>query len=240
MKALAEKLISWIREQVHLAGCEGVVVGLSGGVDSSVTAVLCKKAFPNNSLVVILPCHSDPGDIESARLVAEKFDIDSTTVVLDEVFDLLLPKLSAADSCSRRKEMAIANLKPRLRMIALYYFANSCNYLVVGTGNKSELTVGYFSKYGDGGVDIMPLGNLLKTQVRELARELGIPKEIIEKPPSAGLWRGQTDEEELGVTYEELDQYLLTGKASREIKDKIDRLIEASVHKRQMPPVPSF
>lgn len=611
MKALVEKLISWIREQVHLAGCEGVVVGLSGGLDSSVTAVLCKKAFPDNSLGVIMPCHSNPRDTEDARLIAKKFDIDSRTVVLDEVFDLFLSKLpnTVDDSNSPRKEMTVANLKPRLRMITLYYFANCLNYLVVGTGNKSEISVGYFcydehtravtteglktykdlkpgdrvlsldlntghviecpvagvyvfdyegemlaygggrgskidlmvtpnhrmlrewygrprfcradewprrptltptprpwkgtqppsvfefdhegiganarrfapmpmdeflyilglyigdghaqtstvvqsvkgsgdtnrdpetgrfvtvdtpaiprdytgyrtwfalpegsearskliallekngiaygttdmqvwvygrpfyrameacgtsaqakhipswvmnypaeylmrlmeglmdsdgdgrgyyytasqrlaeqvvelackigtnvtlrtrpaktcvrtdgveikpsksyelsiygngrrwlhgakfkrvfykgvvwcpdvpgthnllverngrflfcgnTKYGDGGVDILPLGNLLKTQVRQLAKELGIPDEIIAKPPSAGLWREQTDEEELGVTYEELDQYLLTGKASREIKDKMDRLIEASIHKRQMPPVPSF
>ncbi len=242
MKALVEKLISWIQEQVRLAGCEGVVVGLSGGLDSSVTAVLCKKAFPDNSLGVIMPCHGNPRDIKDARLIAKKFDIDSRTVVLDEVFDLFLSKLpnTVDDSNSPRKEMTVANLKPRLRMITLYYLANCLNYLVVGTGNKSEIVVGYFTKYGDGGVDILPLGNLLKTQVRQLAKELGIPDEIIAKPPSAGLWRGQTDEEELGVTYEELDQYLLTGKASREIKDKIDRLIKASIHKRQMPPVPSF
>ena len=104
-------------------------------------------------------------------------------------------------------------------MLTLYYFANRLKYMVVGSGNRDELSIGYFTKYGDGGVDIQPLGNLLKGQVRELARFLGIPKQIIDKPPSAGLWEGQTDEGELGFSYEELDRYLASGEASAALKE---------------------
>jgi NAD+ synthase len=110
----------------------------------------------------------------------------------------------------------------------------------VGTGNRSEISIGYFTKYGDGAADILPLGNLVKNQVRELAVYLDIPKEIIQKPPSAGLWVGQTDEEEMGITYDELDRYLLTGHAAAEVKKKIDTRITGSSHKRALPAVPPF
>jgi NAD+ synthase len=123
-------------------------------------------------------------------------------------------------------------------MVTLYYLANSLNYLVVGSSNKSELSVGYFTKHGDGGSDLMPLSNLAKRQVRALAEYLDIPREIIDKPPSAGLWDGQTDEAELGLTYDELDSYLITGKAEKKIKEKIDFKINQSAHKRCLPPIP--
>jgi NAD+ synthase len=125
-------------------------------------------------------------------------------------------------------------------MLTLYYIANQLNYLVVGTSNKSELSVGYFTKYGDGGVDIMPLGNLIKRDVRKLARYLKIPEAIIEKPPSGGLWEGQTDEGEIGITYEELDRYLTTGKTAASLEKKIDSMIRGSKHKKAMPRIPKF
>lgn len=150
-------------------------------------------------------------------------------------------------------KLASANLKPRLRMLTLYYYANNLNYLVAGTGNKSELMVGYFTKYGDGGVDILPIGGLVKAKVRELAGELGIPKEIIDKPPSAGLWDGQTDEEEIGITYEDLDKGILalesgspgTGMTKNQahmvidshILSKVENLIKVSAHKRTLPQI---
>ena len=136
--------------------------------------------------------------------------------------------------------MAEANLKPRIRMATLYYFANQLHYLVVGSGNKCELAVGYFAKYGDGGVDILPLGNLVKSQVRELAHYLGIPEEVVDKPPSAGLWEGQTDEQEMGLTYEELDRYFTTGEATEEVRKRIEEKIALNAHKRVMPPIPPF
>jgi NAD+ synthase len=122
-------------------------------------------------------------------------------------------------------------------MIALYNTANQLRYLVAGSSNRSELTIGYFTKYGDGGVDIMPLGNLVKSQIRGLARHLGIPPEIIAKPPSAGLWEGQTDEEEMGLTYEVLDNYILTGNAPEDLKKTLENRKAASFHKRETPPI---
>ena len=125
-------------------------------------------------------------------------------------------------------------------MASLYYHANRLNYMVVGASNRSELSTGYFTKWGDGGVDIMPIGNLVKKQVVELARYLGIPEEIIKKPPSAGLWQGQTDEGEMGLTYQDLDNYLTIGRATAEIKNKIETMMAKAQHKRIMPPIPDF
>lgn len=238
---LADMIVSWVKEVVANASGKGVVFGLSGGIDSSVVAVLCKRACPESSLGVIMPCYSSETDREHAELVAKKFQIPFEVVVLDSVFDALVkafPLLGGSDESQAR--LAVANIKPRLRMITLYYFANRLGYLVVGAGNRSELSVGYFTKYGDGGVDIMPLGNLVKSQVRDLARYLGIPQVIIDKPPSAGLWEGQTDEAEMGVTYHQLDRYLTSGQAEEEIKGKIDSMVVKSAHKRSLPLLPPF
>jgi NAD+ synthase len=238
MEELARKLISWIGEQVKAADAKGVVVGTSGGLDSSVVAVLCKRALPQNTLGVLMPCYSSEIDLSHARLVAQKFDIATTTVTLDPVFDAVKKALPSAGFDAETEKLAQANLKPRLRMLTLYYLANRLGYLVVGSGNRSELEVGYFTKHGDGGVDILPLGNLLKSQVRELASYLGIPEEIISKPPSGGLWPGQTDEGELGISYEELDRYLMSGKASAEVKQRIEALSRSSSHKLRPAPSP--
>jgi len=123
-------------------------------------------------------------------------------------------------------------------MATIYYFANCLGYLVVGSSNRCEVSVGYFSKYGDGGVDIMPLGNLVKSQVRDLARHLGVPQVIIDKPPSAGLWAGQTDEQEMGLTYEQLDAYFTTGKAPDAVRRRIEERIARNAHKRAVLPIP--
>jgi len=237
---LADKLVSWIRDKVLAAGCKGVVVGMSGGLDSSVAAVLCHCAFPQSMFGVLMPCHSSREDEVHALAVASKFSIPTKSVVLDTVFDTLLKALPSERVEPNVSRLAEANLKARLRMLTLYYFANQLKYMVVGAGNRSELSVGYFTKYGDSGVDILPLGNLVKGQVRELAIFLGILQEIIDKPPSAGLWQGQTDEGELGLSYEELDRYLVSGEASSEVKGKIESMIAASDHKRLPPPVASF
>jgi len=239
VEQLAEKLVSWIRDKVLSAGLRGVVVGMSGGLDSSVSAVLCQRAFPQSTLGVLMPCYSSREDDEHAQAVASQFSIPTKTVVLDPVFDTLLKALPADRVDPAVTQLAKGNLKARLRMLTLYYFANQLKYMVAGSGNRSELSVGYFTKYGDAGVDIMPLGNLVKGQVRELANFLGIPQPIIDKPPSAGLWSGQTDEGELGFSYGELDRYLVTGEAPRELKEKIESMIAASTHKRQPPPVAS-
>ncbi len=237
---LAEKLVLWIRDKVLAAGCKGVLVGMSGGVDSSVLAVLCHRAFPQSMLGVLMPCYSSQQEIEHAQAVASQFAIPIRIVLLDIVFDALLKVLPDDSVDPAVGRLAKGNLKARLRMLTLYYFANQLKYMVAGTSNRSELSVGYFTKYGDGGVDIMPLGNLVKGPVRELARFLGISQDIIDKPPSAGLWEGQTDEGELGLSYEELDRYLVTGEATDELRTKIESMIATSNHKRQTPPVARF
>jgi len=239
-KQLADKLVSWIRERVLAAGGKGVVIGMSGGLDSSVLAVLCHRAFPQNMLGVVMPCYSCREDEEHVQTVVSKFSIPTKKVCLDTVFDTLLKSLPDEKVEPAISRLAKGNLKCRLRMLTLYYFANQLNYLVAGSSNRSEFSVGYFTKYGDGGVDILPLGNLVKGQVRELASFLGIPQPIIDKPPSAGLWEGQTDEEELGFSYNELDRYLLTGEAGDTVRKKIESRIAASNHKRSLPQVPNF
>ena len=237
---LVDRLVAWIKEQVLSARCEGTVIGMSGGIDSSVMSVLCRRAFPQNIAGVIMPCHSKHEDEEHARMVADKFSIPTRRVELNAAIDTLLNSLPSGNVESSLTQIAKANLKPRLRMLILYYIANQLKFMVVGSGNRSELAVGYFTKYGDGGADILPLGNLVKGQVRELAKFLGIPQPVIEKSPSAGLWEGQTDEGELGFSYDELDRYLLTGEASETLREKIEAMIKANSHKRQLPPIPDF
>ena len=185
---LAEKLVLWLRERVLASGCEGVVLGMSGGVGSSVAAVLCLRAFPQSTLGLLMPCYSSREDEKHALAVASKFSIPIKTLVLDSVFGTLLKVLPDAAVDPAASQLAKANLKVRWRMLILYYFTNQLKYMVVGSSNRSELSVGYFTKYDDGGVDIVPLDDLVKGQVRGLASFLGIPQGIIDKSPSAGLW----------------------------------------------------
>ncbi len=239
-KNISNKIVNWLKLQLKVSNTKGFVVGLSGGVDSSVVAVLSKKAANRNVLGIIMPCDSNPEDLKDALLVAKKYKIKTKIIDLSKIFNLLSKTLNFSKSS---KNLAIVNIKPRLRMLTLYYFANKNNYLVVGTGNKSELTIGYFTKYGDGGVDILPIGGLLKTQVWELAKYLNLPKKIIKKTPSAGLWYGQTDEDEIGITYKNLDETItLLEKnkknfCNKKILSKINSAIKKTSHKLSIPKV---
>jgi len=235
-KLVAEQLTGWLKERVQKAGAKGLVVGLSGGIDSAVVGALCRRSFPEEHLGVIMPCESSAEDAHFAGLAAEALGLKTRTITLNEVYRSLIAALGITSA----ERLAAANIKPRLRMTTLYALAAQHQYLVAGTGNRSEWEVGYFTKYGDGGVDLEPIGNLVKTQVRELAEYLGVPREIIDRPPTAGLWQGQTDETEMGFTYEELDRFLLTGEASPEVKTKIERLKALSEHKRHLPPMPQI
>ncbi|EHP84868.1 NAD+ synthase [Methanotorris formicicus] len=250
---IINKICTFIKEKVEEAKVDGVVLGLSGGIDSSLTAYLCVKALGKDKVLgLIMPeKNSNPKDREHAELVAKTLGIK---YIVSDITDIL--KAFGAGGYVPTREFdkrADANLKPRIRMCILYYFANKYNLLVVGTGNKSEAYMGYATKYGDLGCDILPIGNLFKTDVRRLARYLGIPKEIIEKSPSAGLWEGQTDEEELGITYDLLDKILMAleeGKDKKEISkelnvpiSKIEEIlqrIEANKHKLYPPPKPNL
>lgn len=242
--SLPDQIAVWLCEQLASAGADGFVCGLSGGVDSATAAALAVHAVgPERVLAGLLPCHSQRKDAVLGRLVADTLSIPTVTVDLSAAYDALsaqLPPDLQSDG------LAAANIKPRLRMITLYYLAQSRNYLVLGSGNRTELAVGYFTKYGDGGVDLLPLGSLYKTQVWELARELGVPQEVVERPPTAGLWPGQTDEGEMGITYQELDRVLAgiekgdTSGIEPATLDKVQKMIARSAHKRAMPPIPDL
>jgi len=208
LEKTVEKLTNFIRDVVERANAKGVVVGLSGGIDSSVVATLCVKALGKERVLgVIMPERdTDPRDVEHAKMVAEKLGIK---YIISDITDILKAFGAGGYVPTREFDRIVdGNLKARIRMCILYYFANKRKLLVAGTSNKSELYMGYGTKYGDLGSDFLVIGNLFKSEVRELARYLGVPQEIIDKPPSAGLWKGQTDEDELGITYELLDKIL--------------------------------
>ena len=231
------RLSDWLKHEVISGGGKGVVFGLSGGIDSTVTAYLCKMAFPENSLGLIIPCYSNKADMEDAKSIAKEIGLKYETVDMELTYNTLLDEFG---DMRDDRDIPLANIKPRLRMTVLYYYANRLNYFVIGTGNKSELTLGYFTKYGDGGCDILPLGNLTKRNVYSLAKSLKVSEKIIQKPPSAGLWKGQTDEGELGITYQEIDNYIEGKTVSESVKTKIEELIKKSEHKRNMPRIPDF
>lgn len=243
---LAEFLDGWLAQRVDAAGAEGVVLGLSGGIDSAVAAGIAARALgPENVLGVIMPIGNVPEDEALARDVAKAFGHPVIEPDLLPAFENMKAALDGQRGAAGAQQvedeverLAAANLKPRLRMIAVYYYANLLNLLVLGTGNKAELTVGYFTKYGDAGVDLLLLGDLTKEEVRGVAAEIGVPRPIIDRPPSAGLWVGQTDEQELGVTYDQLDQYLRSGSSGSDAADEIIRRRNgSSEHKRALPPV---
>lgn len=241
-------IAAWLRERAAEASARGFILGMSGGIDSAVVARLCQLAMPGQVLGVIMPCHSNPDDELDAVLAAEACELPTVRVDLSSTYDALALDVTATVSTERshgfspdplRAKLALANVKPRLRMTSLYTIGTSLGFLVAGTGNRSEITIGYYTKYGDGGVDVLPIGALVKSEVRELARELGVPARIIEKPPSAGLWAGQTDESEMGFTYEDLETYLEAGPESvaPETAARIRHLMNTSAHKRELPPV---
>jgi len=254
MPTRAKEIAMWLRQQATIAGARGYAVGLSGGVDSAVVARLCQMATPGKAIGVIMPCHSDPRDEQDAELVAHRFSLPAIRMDLSSAYDLLIgdmktlfqrvPRDQAPDVSEQavdiRSRMPLANVKPRLRMTTMYFVANSLNYLVAGTGNRSELTIGYFTKYGDGGVDVLPIGGLTKGQVLAMAREFEVPEAIVAKPPSAGLWAGQTDEEEMGFSYSDLERYLVKGPdgVAPALAMRIERLVRATEHKRAVPPTP--
>ena len=249
-----DPIVAWLRRQLGASGARGFVFGLSGGIDSAVVARLCQLAAPGAVAGVIMPCHSDPADEADARLVANHFEIPIVRVDLAPTYDQLTGTLASAmaslpaeqfpdpahASVDLKAKLPLANVKPRLRMTSLYFVANTLNYMVAGTGNRSELSIGYVTKHGDGGVDLLPIGALLKSEVRAAARALDVPDAVIDKAPSAGLWLGQTDEAEMGFTYAELENYLTTGPqaVAPALAMRIERLIRASEHKRSLAPVP--
>ena len=241
---------TFIRDKVRDAGAKGTVLGLSGGLDSAVVAAMCARALgPDHVLCIMMPeASTPPAEMEDARALAEELGVHHILVPLDPVMDAFRQAFGG-----ETEDHAFANVKARARMTVLYYHGQLRRYLVIGTGNKSEVFMGYFTKYGDGGVDYQPLGDLYKTQVRGLAQHIGLPLRFLDKPPSANLLPGQTDEEDLGIKYEDLDRILLgielgmddgeiaerTGLPAGEVA-RVRRVVIATKHKRRIPLAPKL
>lgn len=226
--------IDFIKAILVDAHADGIVFGNSGGKDSALVGILCKMAC-DNVLGVIMPCQSKRNygeDTKDALEVANQFNIETTTVDLTTTKEEIVKSISKISDITK---MAGNNIAPRLRMTTVYTIAQSRNALVAGTGNKSERTMGYFTKWGDGGCDFNPIADLTATEIFEFLTYLNAPKSIIEKAPSAGLFDGQTDEQEMGITYNQLDRYIKTGEGDQAVKDKIEHAYKVSAHKRRMP-----
>lgn len=241
--AVRRQLVAFLRSYAEDAKAQGYVLGVSGGVDSAVVAALAVEAVGRDRVLGLLMPHatSDPKDAEHGELVCRELGIAFERVDITPIVE------AAERACSGHapREMSAANLRPRARMIVLYAHAHTMGRLVLGTGNKSELLVGYFTKWGDGAADVYPLGDLYKTDVWALARALDLPREVVDKPPSAGLFPGQTDEGELGVKYADLDRILAELEAGHDadtaarrahVASELARAVEgkvlASAHKR--------
>ncbi len=244
-----DAIIAFIREKVDGSGAAGVVLGLSGGIDSALVMKLCCDALGKHRVeALLLPDSEVPGpDEKDAGEYASSLGVPVRRIAISSQVALVAGATGASDA------RVVGNIKARVRMILLYAVANMRNLRVAGTGNKSELLTGYFTKYGDGAADFLPIGDLYKTEVRQLASQLKLPSRFLEKSPSAGLWEGQTDEGELGMPYEQLDSILLamenhmsapevvrrTGIRS-DIVDRVFSMVDSSSHKRSAAPIPKI
>src|SRR5690625_80266 len=241
MKTEIEQIVTWLRKKVSSAHAKGLLVGVSGGLDSAVVAHLIQRAYPENSLGVIMPLQTSEEDVADAQSVIESSQIQSMTIDLTETHNILYgtiqDNLKATNTLNENvDQLADANLRARLRMSTLYTLAANYNYLVTGTDNKSEWYTGYFTKYGDGGVDLQPIIEFTKTETVQLAKLLGVPEAIISKKPSADLWKGQTDEQEMGTTYEYIDAYLDGKHVPKHDEILIKNMHKRTNHKRNLPP----
>jgi NAD+ synthase len=251
LEARRQNIVEFITDTVDDAGAEGAVIGLSGGIDSTTTAYLAVEALGADSVHgLLMPSSVNPdADETDAERVAEALDIEYDIVEINPIVDAFV---DAAPDHAAEDRMALGNVRVRTRAVVNYFLANAESRVVLGTGNRSEAAAGYYTKYGDQAVDCNPIGNLYKCQVRQLARDLGVPEDLVTRTPTAAMWEGQTDEEEMGLGYDHLDAILalhvhgpLSRHATVETLDvpesAIDRVVElheASAHKRSMPPSP--
>lgn len=249
------EVVSFVRRKVDETGAAGVVVPMSGGIDSTVTAAVAAEALPTEQVLALgLPCHkAESVGTSDARTIASGLGIEYEEIqlqpLLDEFEEGVEPSIGSADD-----RTVTGNVIARLRMTCAYYAANARSYLVLGTANRSELLLGYFTKHGDGGADLYPLGDLYKTEVWALAPEVGVPRRIIAKDPTAGFWAGQTDADELGASYDLLDRLLIRVVdrneppeavadelgVERSLVEEVAQRYEASTHKRTPPPRPGI
>ncbi|WP_156856282.1 NAD(+) synthase [Oceanobacillus sp. AG] len=242
MEQHIESIVKWLRERTEAAKADGLLVGVSGGLDSAVVANLIKLAYPDNSLGVILPIQTSEKNIQDARDVTTACGIEEMTIDLTETHKMMYQAISEKmienkSFAQAQDQLADANLRARLRMSTLYTIAAHRNHLVVGTDNASEWYTGYFTKYGDGGVDILPLVDFTKGEVREMAQALNVPQAVIEKIPSADLWEEQTDEMEMGISYAVIDAYLKGKQISEADQVLIESMHERTQHKRESLPM---
>ncbi len=233
-----ERIEQMIRHTVWSGGAKGIVIGISGGIDSAVAAVLCRGAVGAEKVLgLTLPSQTTgAGDIEDAKMLCEAFGIQHRIISIEPVLNAFssMPDFEATP-------FLLGNIMARVRMTTLYYHANRTQSLVCGTSNRSEYMIGYCTKYGDNAADLQPILHLYKTEIFELAAELGIPESIRKKPPSAGLWYGQSDEEELGMSYQEIDAALRnlerTGwRPETENEERVMARVKSSMHKRMPAP----
>jgi len=234
-----QTIIAFVKKQV---GNKPVVIGLSGGLDSSVVAYLAVEAIGSDKVhAVISPSNTNTKkDLDYAKIVTKNLNIQYSIFNLDSIIASYQEYTNNLFSTKQ----SLGNLKARIRMSLLYGKANEINGLVLGTGNKTELSIGYFTKYGDGGVDLLPIGDLYKTEVRELAKYLEVLQEIISRAPTAGLWENQTDEDEIGITYEVLDKILMAIENNQSLDEfekddveKVKNMVKRSQHKTKLIPV---
>jgi len=256
--AVHREIVGFIRRQLRKAGYQRALLGLSGGIDSALVAFLAAEALgPASVLCVLMPYRtSSPESVAHARLVTDHLGCPSDLVEItpmvdgyfgrerevraDEAHDLVFEVGAGGAGARDATPLRRGNLAARMRMSVLYDRSVMWGGLVAGTGNKTEWLIGYTTMYGDNACAFGPIGDLYKSQVRQLAAAIGVPEAIIRKAPSADLWAGQTDEQEMGLTYDQLDAYFTTAKAPDAVKRKIEDRIARNAHKRATPPIPPF
>ena len=232
-----KEIEKFLKEYLENAHCQKYVLGISGGVDSSLCAALARNAVGKERLLcLIIPINSHPDDENDALQLAKELDLDYVTIDATKIFNTYVEEHEKIGVTFDRA--TLGNLKARIRMTILYAFAQKHNGLVIGTDNADERYTGYFTKYGDGAADVLPIAHLVKGEVVEASKLLGLSNHLAERVPSAGLYQGQTDELEMGVKYVDLDAYVLGKEIDEESKKKIDRLHRISEHKRCPIPTP--
>ena len=229
-KEVIQHIVNWISEYQQKSGAEGFVIGISGGIDSALSSTLSAKTkLP--TLCIEMPIHQNKHQVERGenhiKWLKKNFEnVTDTKIELTNVFDSFVKNLPK--SHNNKNDLSLVNVRARFRMTALYYYAQLNNYLVVGTGNKIEdFGIGFFTKYGDGGVDISPIADLLKTEVYQLSEKLGINNDILIAPPTDGLWRDdKTDEEQIGANYPELEWAMNFDGEKDELKERKKEVLE--------------
>lgn len=236
--------IQWVKEYVEKTKAKGIIVGNSGGKDSATVLAMAVKAIGKEKvLAVSMPCYSNSSDFEDAKLVAKTFDVKFLKIDLSNCYmqmerEIEVQLKEALEIENLSKESSI-NIKPRLRMTTLYGIAQTLGYLVIGTGNLCEAMVGYTTKWGDSASDFNPIGNFTVEEVLKIGKILGVPEKILKKVPNDGLG-GQTDEEKMGITYQEISQMIETGETNEQAKKEIIKRFQTSMHKREPIPVYKF